>query len=302
MIEAGTVTLRLVVQYAVDAVSVGSLYAMYALGIALIFGVMGLINFAYGELIMVTGYVLVLVVGPPVPVVIVLAIGAGVLLALLMERIAFRPIRGADATTLLVTSFAVSYLLQNLAALAFSSTPKSRDFLPGLAGAVHLAGISVPRLSLVTVGVAAALVGGLVTFLKRTTLGLKMRAAAEDFEMCRLLGVNANQVIGVAFAGSGLLAAAAGVLFVAQTGTVTPTVGVTPLVYAFIATIIGGIGSLVGAVLGGLSLGAAQVVFGVVLPQSLQSYRDAFVFAVVLGILVVRPSGLIVPAAQLKRV
>lgn len=275
---------------------------MYALGIALVFGVMRLINFAYGELIMMAGYVVVLFTGPPLLIVVIAAILTGVVLSLFMERIAFRPIRGADATTLLVTSFAVSYLLQNIAALSFSSIPKSLNFLPSLSGVFQIGSLTVPRLGIVTISTVAVLGVALVAFLKATLLGVKMRAAAEDFEMCRLLGVGANEVIAVAFGLSGLLASVAAILYVAQTGTVTPTIGVTPLVYAFVATIIGGMGSLLGAALGGMILGSSQVALQVILPDSLQPYRDAFVFAVVLAVLVARPSGLIVAAGQVKRV
>lgn len=289
-------------QHSIDALSVGALYALYALGVALIFGVMRLINFAYGELIMITGYALVVFAGLPVPVLVLVGIGGAVALALLMERIAFRPVRGADTTTLLVTSFAVSYLLQSAASLIFSSTPKSTTLLPQLSGALSLGSISVPKLSLTILVVTAALLSGVLWLLRKTMLGVQMRAAAEDFGMTRLLGVRANTVIGAAFAVSGLIAGVAGVLYIAQTGTVTPTLGVTPVLYAFIGTIVGGLGSLLGAVIGGMSLGVAQVALQVSLPTSLQSYRDAFVFLFVLAVLVLRPGGLIVPSSQLKRV
>jgi branched-chain amino acid transport system permease protein len=223
-------------------------------------------------------------------------------LALLTERIAFRPVRNANAATLLVTSFAVSYLLQSLAVLIFGSTPKTVNIAGGLTESVEIAGVSVGKLDLVTIGLTAALLTGLVFFLNRTAIGVQMRAAAEDFRMARLLGVRANRVIATAFAISGVLASVAAFLLLVQSASVTPTMGVTPVLIAFIATVIGGMGSLQGAVLGGMLMGVMTVVLQVALPFELRPYRDAFVFAVVLAVLVLRPGGLIVTRSSVTRV
>ena len=291
-----------VLQYAIDAFSVGSLYALYALSVALTFSVMRLINFATGELIMITGYALVLMSDLPLPVILVVALGVVTLVAVIIERVAFRPVRGADPLTLLVTSFAVSYLLQSLATLTFSSIPRATNLMSSLTSPVQLGPLSVSRLNLVILVTTAILLTGLICVLKWSILGVQMRAAAEDFGMTRLLGVSANRVIASAFAASGILAGAAGILFVVQTGTVTPTLGVTPLLYAFIASIVGGLGSLFGAALGGFGLGVIQVFSQVMLPDHLGPYRDALVFLFVLGVLVVRPNGLIASTSQKKRV
>lgn len=289
-------------QYLVDGLSIGSLYALYALSLALTFSVMRLINFATGELIMITGYVLVVMSDLPLPVLLLLALTVTTVVALIIERVAFRPVRGADPLTLLVTSFAVSYLLQSLATMAFTSIPRSTELMSGLTTSIAVGPLVFSRLNLVILGTAIVLLFGVVAILKKTTVGVQMRAAAEDFGMTRLLGVSANKVIAAAFAGSGLLAGVAGILFVAQTGTITPTLGVTPLLYAFIASIVGGLGSMLGAVLGGFGLGLIQVLGQVALPDSLGPYRDALVFVVVLGVLILKPDGLIVPRSQLKRV
>ena len=214
------------VQILVDAVSVGSLYALTALGIGLIFGVMRLINFAHGELITLAAYALLGLSGMPVPVMIFGAIAVAVLLALITERAAFRPLRNADPTTLLISSFAVSFFLQKLLILVVGSRLKGLDFLPELARQTELFGIRLQLLQIVTIVVGIVLLVALTWFLRATRLGLHMRAAAEDFRMARVLGVRANNVIAMAFALSGLLAAAVSCLIVVQTGVVQPRMGV----------------------------------------------------------------------------
>jgi branched-chain amino acid transport system permease protein len=290
------------VQHAVDAISLGSLYALYALGIALIFGVMQLINFAHGELVTVGAFALIVASAWAWPLLLLTALVVTVIFAVGMERVAFRPVRGADPTTLLVTSFAVSYLLQNLFILIFGALPRSADVLPGLSGSIDVWGVAVGKLNLVVIALTAVLLASLSLFLKRTATGMQMRAAAEDFEMARLLGVRANRVIAVAFALSGLLAGVAAILLVARTGTVSPTIGVAAVLVAFIATILGGMGSLVGAVLGGFGLGIITTTLQIALPVDVRPFRDVFVFAIVIVVLVLRPEGLIATRAAQRRV
>jgi branched-chain amino acid transport system permease protein len=219
-----------------------------------------------------------------------------------MERIAFRPVRSADPTTLLVTSFAVSILLQSIAAIGWGRRAKGVDFANGLADPVTIFGTRVATVDLVSIGVAVVLVTGLAIFLTRTPTGTAMRAAAEDFVMARLLGVSANRVIAAAFAMSGILAAAAALLLVASTGTIQFNMGLQPVLIGFVATVIGGVGSLVGAALGGFVLGATTVAMQIVLPLDARGYRDAAVFAIVILILLVRPSGIVSSAALEERV
>jgi branched-chain amino acid transport system permease protein len=287
------------VQIAVDAVSVGSLYALTALGIGLIFGVMRLINFAHGELITLAAYTLLALYGMPVPVMIFGAVAVAVLIALLTERAAFRPLRNADPTTLLISSFAVSFFLQKLLILVVGSRLKGLDFLPSLGRQTELFGIRLQLLQVVTILVGIVLLVALTWFLKATRLGLHMRAAAEDFRMARVLGVGANNVIAVAFALSGLLAAAVSCLIVVQTGVVQPRMGVQLVIIAFVGTVIGGLGSLPGAALGGFLVGAGSILLQALLPPDLRAFREAFVFIAVIAILLFRPQGLI-PARGLR--
>ncbi|HKX75752.1 MAG TPA: branched-chain amino acid ABC transporter permease [Acidimicrobiia bacterium] len=288
-----TVSLERIAQGAIDAISVGSLYALFSLGIALIFGIMGLMNFAHGELIMVGAYVLVL--GKDLRLVALLAIcvGSVMLVALLLERVAFRPVRAASPATLLVTSFAISFLLQNVVIQAVGSVPMVTNLSTTLSESFAVGSLSIPKLNVITVGVTAVLLTALILFLEQTSLGVQMRASAEDFLMARLLGVKANRVIAVAFALSGLLAAVAAILIIGRTGSATPTMGLYPVLYAFIATILGGVGSLPGAVLGGYVLGALTVALQIGLPVELQPFRDALMFGIVFAVLVWRPQGLI---------
>jgi len=289
-------------QYVIDALSLGSLYALFALGVAVVFSIMRLINFAHGELLMVGGFSLLFLSGLPVVPRIALSAVIVVGAALAMERIAFRPVRGARDETLLVTSFAVSYLLQSIAIVVLGSTPRSVGVLPELANQVELGGLTVPVLDLVSITVTAICLVAITLFLTRTSLGIQMRAAAENFTMARCLGVPANRVIALAFGMSGLLAFVGSLLLTSRTGLVSPGVGTGPVFAAFVATIIGGMGSMVGAVLGGYILGSLTMAFQAVLPLEVRSYRDAVVFGVLVLVLLVRPNGIIQPASQKQRI
>jgi branched-chain amino acid transport system permease protein len=291
-----------VIQNIIDALALGSLYALFALGVALIFGIMRLVNFAHGELIMAGAYAVVLIGDVPLVVKVVATIVVAVVLALGMDRIAMRPVRDSDPTTLLITSFAVSYLLQNLAIVVFGSTAKSGQVSVALTKTFEVGSLSIQKLDIVTVVVTLLLLAGLALFLNRTPIGVQMRAAAENFKMARLLGVPANRVIAMAFGISGVLAGIAAILLVAQTGSVTPTMGLTPVLFAFMAAVLGGLGSLQGAVIGGFLLGGASVALQALLPLDVREYRDAFLFGAVLLVLVLRPQGLIVPRTAVNRI
>ena len=287
------------IQTLVDALNVGGLYALTALGIGLIFGVMRLINFAHGSLIMICGYALVALAGQPLVVMLIGGFVATVLLALVVERAAFRPLRQADPATLLISSFAVSFFLERTLILFVGARPKSIDFLHSLGRQIEMGNVRLQSLQIVTIVVSAALLGGLTWFLKATRMGLQMRAAAEDFRMARVLGVRANRVIAVAFALSGILAATVSCLVVAQTGTVQPRMGLQLVIIAFVGTVIGGLGSLTGAALGGFLVGVVTILLQALLPPDLRMFREAFVFVAVTLVILFRPQGLI-PARGLK--
>lgn len=290
------------VQNAVTALSVGSLYALLALGLGLVASIMNLINFAHGEVIMVAAYAVSFVSdGNPV-VMVVAPLVVGILLALATERAAFRPMRNADPTTLFIASFALSYLLQALARLVFGSVPRTTPAFSELAEPVDIAGISITRLDIVTLLGTIVLLVGLSAFLSRTRFGIQMRAASEDFTTARTLGVRANRVIAIGFALSGLLAGVAAILVIAQSGVVSPTMGSGLVLIAFIASVLGGMGSLRGAVLGGYVLGAITIALQAYLPLDVRYYRDALVFAAIIFLLILRPQGLLPSKAVMTRV
>jgi branched-chain amino acid transport system permease protein len=280
-------------QNLIDAASLGSLFALIAVGVAILYTVMGLMNFAQGEFIMVPAYVLFALAGVPFALAVAAALAAGVILALLAERIAFRPVRGADLSAQLVTSLAVATIIENVVSSAVAARSQSVATPEIFTRSSHLGSLSVPNLEWLTLGVTAAALVGLGLLLYRTQVGLQMRAAAEDLEMARLLGVRADRVIAVSFAISGLLGAAVGVIVVMQTGQVSPTMGLTPVLVGFIAVVIGGFGRLSGALLGGLLLGALSSFLGAYLPEGLLPFRDAIVFAVPIAVLLVRPYGIL---------
>ena len=290
-----------VAQDVINAVSLGSLYALVALGIALIFGIMNLINFAHGQIIMLAGYTTLALAHVPWPVLIVTPLAVAVTCAVLMERVAFRPVRGADASTLLITSFAVSYLLQNVVILVLSSTSRAVQLPALVTQSFIVRGVVIQKLDVIVIVVTAVSLVALAAFLKNTTLGVQMRAAADDFQMARLLGVRANAVTTAAFAISGLLAGIVALIFVSQTGEVTPTMAVNLTLLGFVATVIGGMGSAPAAAIGGFLLGVVTVLLDIFLPYNLQPYRDAFVFAAVIAILLARPQGLLRTGSALGR-
>lgn len=286
------------IQYLIAALQLASQDALIALGIAVVFGIMGLVNFAHGEIIMLGAYVLLVVLGLPAPLAIFAVLVASAFVAVAMERIAFRPVRGSSASTMLVTSFAVSFLLQNGVISTVGNLPQTPELPAILSESFHLGDVRIQYLQVITGALAIILAVGLTLFFTRTTMGRRMRAAAEDLRMARLCGVDANRVIAGAFVISGLLAGVVSLLLVAQTDLVTPQMGSAPVLIGFVATVIGGLRSLVGAALGGFILGFVTVALQVYLPVDLRDFRDAFVFAFVIAFLVVRPQGLFGPAQE----
>jgi branched-chain amino acid transport system permease protein len=289
------VTIEFVVQFLINALSLGSLYALMALGMAIVFGILRLVNLAYGELIMVTGYTLFILNDSPLPwfILAITAVLVAMLTSLLTERVAFRPVRTNSLNAMLITSFAVSTLLQNAALLLVSPRTRAVNVPSVLSQNLNIAGLNVSMANVLTIIVSLVLLVGLNVLLRRTTLGIALRAAADDFPMTRMLGVRADRVIATAFAISGVLAGVVGLFWVARIGSVIPTIGAGPLLIALIATVIGGMAGLSGAIAGGYLLGALTVGMQLLLPQGLLDYRDAFTFAIVILVLLVRPQGLI---------
>ncbi len=286
------------VQYLVSSLSVGGLYALMALGLVIVYGISQLVNFAYGELIMVAGYGL-LIFGRswlPWAIVAVMSVMCAIIVSLGMDRIAFRPVRNASPTTMLITSFAVSTLLQNIALLFISPRPRAPRLPSIFVESVRIGGIRIKVVDVIALIVSILALIALQLFLRKTIIGLSLRAAADDFTMTRLVGVDANKVIATAFAISGLLAGIVALFWIGRIGQVLPTVGFQPVLIAFIASVVGGLSSIKGAVLGGYILGFLTIGLQTWLPQDVNAYRDAIMFAIVIVMLLVRPEGLIRPA------
>jgi len=287
-------TAAISLQVGIDSISAGALFAVLALGLALLFGVMRLLNFAYGELIMVGGYTMYYAQDLGVVPMILITTAMVVIVSMLMELIAFRPVRHAPPLTLLITSFAISFGLQQLAFMTVAKgAQKGVSPYPWLTEQHHIVGIRFSNLEILTLLIAAALLIGMTMLLKRTTIGIQLRASTEDYQMAQLVGVRGNRVISAAFAITGFLAAAVCILYVLRTGALSAQMGVTPLLIAFVGGAIGGLGSLSGAALGGFTLGFLVNGVQASLPEELSSYALMFVFLGVIAILVVAPDGLL---------
>ena len=282
-------------QQALNALALGGTYALLGLGLAVVFSVLGLINFAHGELMTLTGYGIfyALLAGLPFPVALLIGVLIATVAAVLMERIAFRPVRNASGTTMLLTSFAVSTILHILFQNLISARPKAIAVPESLTGAITLGGMQIGLIQLLSILITALSLLALTLFLRRSLLGIAMRAAAEDFNVARLMGVNANLVISTAFAISGLLAGVAGILWLFQRGSVDPLMGFLPVLKAFIAVVLGGLGSLSGAVIGGFILGIIEVALRAYLPDSILAYRDAISLTLVILVLFFLPQGIV---------
>ncbi len=292
-------------EFIINTVSLGSLYAMLALGLVIVYGILRLVNFAYGELIMIGGYTLYLFTGfTPLPwlVVMVIAVLVAMFTSLFTELVAFRPVREKSLTAMLITSFAVSTLLQNSALLIISPRARAVTLPLIFQTSVMIAGTSVPWRNILTIITSVVTLALLVLLLRRTVLGISLRAAADNFTMTRMLGVPANTVISSAFAISGIMAGIVSIFWIGRSASVTPTIGAPPLLVAFVATVIGGMRSLTGAVVGGFVYAIIISLLGIFLPPDLLQFRDAFMFAIVIIILLFRPEGLIRSKTSVERV
>ncbi len=290
-------SLDYIVQQTLNAISLGSIYALVAIGLAMVFGILRLINFAHGDLMMVACYVAFFLTASGIGIVfgVVIAILATTILGILMERVAYRPVRGSPDVIMLLTSLAVSIFIENIFIMFVSPVPRSfRGVYPSFLDNVnHWGAVNISNINLITIGITIGLFGLLYLFVKRTQIGISMRATSEDAMAAQLVGININQVILTAFILGSALAGIAGYLWAARLGKIDPLMGFIPLLKAFVAAVIGGFGSLAGAVLGAYVLGFAEIFLIGFLPPALSSYRDAFVFLFLIIVLLIRPNGIL---------
>jgi branched-chain amino acid transport system permease protein len=281
-------------QVQVDAIALGAIFALMAVGIGLVFGVMRLVNFAYGQLIMAGAFALAFASERDWPVWVGIALCFAVVLALslAMERVVFRPLRSQSAAVMLIATFAVAFLLQSIALLWFGPLGKTATSLVQLNRPVSVGGLDVRKITIVAIVVAAVCLALLVLLLNRTSIGLHMRAAAMDFPTARLLGVRANLVSAVAVLIAGALAAVVAVMLTVQYPTVTPTYALQETILVLAGVVVGGMTRLLPATLGGFLIGYVSGILGGALPSSQSQYLPSFLFGLVILVLLVRPDGL----------
>jgi branched-chain amino acid transport system permease protein len=278
-----------------DAVGLGAIYALMAVGIGLVFGVLRLVNFAYGQLVMAGAYTLAFTSGWPVPASIAACFAVVVALSLAMETVVFRPLRGQSPAVMLVTTFAIAFLLQAIALivdLRDNTLGEVAASITSLNEPVSVGGVDIRKITLVSVAVAAVALGLLALLLTRTTIGLHTRAAAADFRTARLLGVRANRVIAFAVVLSGLLAAAVAVMMTVQFPLVSPDFALRDTIVVLVGVVVGGIDRLWTATLGGFTIGFVSGVLNGALPTDKTVYLPSAVFALVILVLLLRPAGL----------
>ena len=288
-----------------DALALGAIYALMAVGIGLVFGVLRLVNFAYGQLVMAGAYALAFASqwNWPSWAGILLCFAVVLALSVTMERLVFRPLRTQSPAVMLVATFAVAYLLQSIALLWFGPLGKTASTLAPLNRAWVISGVDIRKIAIVAVVVAVLCLLALQLLLVRTTVGLQMRAAAMDFHTARLLGVRGNRVIGGAVLVSGALAAVVAIMLTVQTPFVTPDFALRDTIVVLAGVVLGGLNRPVPATLGGFSIGFASGLLGGALPTNQSQYLDSFLFAAVILVLLVRPNGLFTRGrAPLERV
>ncbi len=274
----------------INGLSMGSTYAMIALGYTMVYGIAKMLNFAHGDVIMVGGYtihVTMTLLGHPV-----LGLCAAVIFCMILgitiEKVAYKPLRGASPLAVLITAIVVSYLLQSLAQIIFGSAPKMVNVAD--LGNLEFAGLSIPLYTLVTLGVSVVIMVALTLFVKYTKTGRAMIAVSEDKDAAQLMGINVNKIIMITFAIGSALAAFAGYFMLMKSPSLTNTLGAMPGIKAFTAAVIGGIGSIPGAMAGGLLMGIVEAISYTIPP--LAPYTDAIEFIILIIILLVRPTGL----------
>ena len=280
--------------YLISGISLGSVYAIIALGYTMVYGIAKMLNFAHGDIIMVGAYVCFFATGqfglPPIAGVL-LAMVVCTILGMVIERLAYKPLRQATSLAVLITAIGVSYFLQNAAQLLWSSSPKV--FTPVVSPSAKLTlfdgQLSISWLTIVTVLVCVAIMLALTAFTGRTKMGKAMRACSEDKAAAQLMGIDVNRTISMTFAIGSALAAIAGVLLCSTYPSLMPTTGALPGIKAFTAAVFGGIGSIPGAMLGGILLGIIET-FAKVINTNIS---DAVVFAVLIIVLLVKPAGLL---------
>ena len=278
----------------IDGLSLGGVYALIALGYTMVYGIAKMLNFAHGDIIMVGGYVIYVIMlrlsGGAIPAVLA-ALAACCLLGVTVEKVAYKPLRGASPLAVLITAIGVSYCLESLAQIIFSSDPKTVIISDALNNRVGIGSFSISYATPLTLGVTIVIMVALTLYIKFSKTGRAMVATSEDRGAAQLMGVNVNKIITITFAIGSVLAGVASAFYLIKTPTVTNTMGAMPGIKAFTAAVIGGIGSIPGAMLGGILLGVLECFSNSV--PALAPYTDAIEFGILIILLLVRPNGIL---------
>ena len=289
------------VQSILDAISLGGLYSLAALGLGLVFGVMRLVNFAHAELITIAAYTLVLTAQFPLAISLIFTVLVTVFVALLTEFSIYRRLRGVNPAIMLIASFGLSTVLQRVYELMFGALPRSAVVAPFLRGDFKIAGLSITISSVITIVLTITILLAMGYLVEKTSLGLQLRAASADFKTARLLGVRSNRLISAAFGLSGVLAACVALILVIQHPQISPYYGLNITILSLVGIVIGGIASLRGAALGGFIVGVVLSSLNTLLGNG-RVYAYSWLFILVLVILLVRPGGLLSKGTELERV
>jgi len=290
-----------VLQQIVNGLILGSMYALVAIGFSMIYGIIRLINFAHGDIVMIGAFAtlgLMQLKQVPFFVIALAVLGCGAMVGMVIERGAFRPMRGAPQVTGFIASLAVSIMIQNLGILFLTAQPRNFSFPAYMQRLIHWGPVSFRVVDAAIIVTTVLLMLMLLAIVYRTRLGVAMRATAENMDVARLMGININRAIWATFAIGSALAGIAGLMWGGKFGQIDPLLGYVPGLKAFIAAVIGGVGSISGAMLGGFLLGLAEVLFVGLLPPIYAAYRDAFVFSTLIVMLLLLPNGLLGRASE----
>ncbi len=288
-------TSELFIQQLANGISLGSLYALLAIGYTMVYGILRLINFAHGDIFMMAAYFMVFSIITfklPWYIAIIIVLTATVALGVLLEKTAYKPLRNAPRMSIMISAIGASFLLENLATYLFTGVPRGFPDIKILTAKVNLGSLSLTVATLITPFVTLILLYVVLFITNKTKIGMAMRAVSKDFETAKLMGININQVISTTFVIGSALAAIGAILWGSRYPSVMPLMGVMPGLKCFIAAVLGGIGNTTGAVLGGFILGMAEIMLITFLP-SLTGYRDAMAFVILIVVLLVKPTGLL---------
>ena len=279
-----------ILPYLLSGISVGGQYALIAVGYTMVYGILRLINFAHGDIFTAAGFFMVYITTAlPVQVAIPLVVVLTVLLGVTVERVAYKPLRTAPRMSVMISAIGVSYLLQNLMWYVTGGLAKQYPTIPWISNSITIGTATTKVVTLITPVLTILLVIALVTIIQKTKIGMAMRAVSKDFETAQLMGIKINSVISTTFIIGSLLAAVGSVLYFSNYTSVTPTVGAMPGLKAFVAAVFGGIGSIPGAVIGAFIIGICE---NIIKALGYTTFSDAFTFALLIVILLFKPTGL----------